>query len=368
MQIRRRTGFTLVELLVVITIIGILVGLLLPAVQNAREAGRRTECLNNIKQLMTSARSYETARKELPGYINEIAKASNGSTTTSRMASWTIMLFPYLDRNDVWQRWSDTSINNTTINGPDYSPYMQILNCASDPPISNSEPWQAYVANCGIPDNFRIPPPPNMNPPPGGQIRRERNTANGIFFDRYTLESPLAKRLAMSLDHVNDGTSNTLMFSENVQADRYTHPERSNWLQETMPAVYPGYPKAFEVERTLGFVWSPFIDTAVAPDPRLKINCMKDHRQTVGIWEDFSSGTIPQNSIEPYALSRPSSAHSGGVNVAMCGGETQFLRDDIDYKVYQQLMTPNHRQSDVVGNPNDLQSNKGYVLDDKDWK
>lgn len=363
MKIRRRAGFTLVELLVVITIIGILVGLLLPAVQNAREAGRRTECLNNLKQLMTSARSYETARKELPGYVNEIAKSQN----SSRMATWTIMLFPYLDRNDVWQRWSDTAINNSSTNGinrPDYSPFMQILNCASDPPISQTEPWQAYVANCGIPDNFTAPSPT-------GRIRRERNTANGIFFDRYSAEpavNPKGKRLAMSLDHVNDGTSNTLMFSENIQADRYTHPERTNWLQETVPPPYPSYPKAFEVERTLGFIWHPGVDTENTTVSSLRINGQKDNRKEVGIWEDYSSGTIGPDQMEPYLMSRPSSAHSGGVNVAMCGGEMMFLRDDINYRVYQQLMTPNHRQSDVAGNANDLQSNKGYVLDDKDWK
>jgi hypothetical protein len=280
------------------------------------------------------------------------------------MATRTIMLFPYLDRNDVWQRWSDTSINNTTINAPDYSPYMQLLNCASDPPISQNEPWQAYVANCGIPDNFTMPAA-------GGPIRRERNTANGIFFDRYTLEPATgakAKRLAMSLDHVNDGTSNTLMFSENIQADRYTHPERPTWLAELVPLAYPTYTKAFEVERTLGFVWHPGVDTENVTDPRLRINGMKDNRKEVGIWEDYSSGTIPPNNYEPYAMSRPSSAHSGGVNVAMCGGETMFLRDDINYRVYQQLMTPNHRQADVAGAPNDLSTNKGYVLDDKDWK
>ncbi len=68
-----RCGFTLVELLVVIAIIGMLMALLLPAVNNAREQGRRAVCLNNMKNLSTALRSYEATRKELPGYANNVA-------------------------------------------------------------------------------------------------------------------------------------------------------------------------------------------------------------------------------------------------------------------------------------------------------
>jgi prepilin-type N-terminal cleavage/methylation domain-containing protein len=354
MKIRRRTGFTLVELLVVITIIGVLVGLLLPAVQNAREAGRRTECLNNLKQLMTASRSYETARKELPGYANEIAKKSTGPNTfTSRVASWTVLIFPHMERDDVARRWSDTAITNATLSSQTYSPYMQMLVCASDPPDSQGDAWLSYVGNCGIPDNFAA-----------GGVRREKTTANGVFFDRYTLEdkppTPVkSKRLTMSLDHIPDGASNTLMFSENIQADRYSNP---NWLTSiTAPQQYP-MTTIFDIERYTGFVWDPGVATSVPTSPVERINGDKNAPLPSGSVSGF-------NNMVPYYYARPSSSHSGGVNVAMCGGEMMFLRDDIDYKVYQQLMTSNHRLSlDVPGDINDPQSNKGYILDDADWK
>jgi prepilin-type N-terminal cleavage/methylation domain-containing protein len=345
MKNRRRSGFTLVELLVVIAIIAMLMGLLLPAVNGARESGRRTECMNNIKQLMTAARSYEASKRELPGYVNEVAKGANGPNT-SRMASWAVMLFPYMERGDVWSKWSDSSVANNQVP----TPYMQILNCASDPPESQNDAWLAYAANCGMPDVFKKG---------ATQFRKEETTANGVFFDRFTAELPLsnprAKRLAMSLDHIPDGASNTLMFAENIQADRYTV---EDWLS-TASQQYP-ITNVFHVERLTGFVWDPLVTTGVPNDPAERINGEKDNAQP--------TSSVAQNSMTGYLYSRPSSFHTGGVNVAMCGGETLFLREDIDYRVYQQLMTSNGRLSNVDGDVNNPSTNKGYILNDADWK
>src|SRR5262245_52556562 len=122
---KKRSAFTLVELLVVIAIIGMLMALLLPAVQNARETGRRAVCLNNMKQFSVALRSYETSKKELPGYANEIAKKS---AADRRNASWIVMLFPYMERTDIWQRWSDS-----TAALDQAMPYMELLTCPSNP-------------------------------------------------------------------------------------------------------------------------------------------------------------------------------------------------------------------------------------------
>ena len=96
---RRRTGFTLVELLVVIAIIGILVGMLLPAVQMVREAARRTSCLNNLKQLTLACHNYDGAQSRFPSGVGEITLTTGVASTES--GSWIVPLLPYLEQQNV---------------------------------------------------------------------------------------------------------------------------------------------------------------------------------------------------------------------------------------------------------------------------
>ena len=91
-------GFTLIELLVVVVIIGILIGMLLPAVQYVREAGRRTNCLNNIRQLALAALNYESANQHLPNGITPIDATPFGATT------WLAQLLPHIEQQAVWER------------------------------------------------------------------------------------------------------------------------------------------------------------------------------------------------------------------------------------------------------------------------
>ena len=98
---RGRAAFTLVELLVVITIIGILIALLLPAVQAAREAARRSQCCNNLKQIGLAAHNFENAMRRFPpGYLGPIPQAaySYGGQQVGCLA----FLLPYLECGNVW--------------------------------------------------------------------------------------------------------------------------------------------------------------------------------------------------------------------------------------------------------------------------
>src|SRR5881628_2538177 len=92
----RRRGFTLVELLVVIAIIGILVALLLPAVQAAREAARRAQCTNNLKQLGLSVHNYESAQSSFP--VGGVSTNNFGTWTTNvNNLSWRALVLPYME-------------------------------------------------------------------------------------------------------------------------------------------------------------------------------------------------------------------------------------------------------------------------------
>jgi prepilin-type N-terminal cleavage/methylation domain-containing protein/prepilin-type processing-associated H-X9-DG protein len=122
MAARKRAGFTLVELLVVIAIIAVLAGLLLPAVNAAREAGRRTKCVNNQKQIALAIISYDLTKKRVPGVVS----LSHGVAV-----SWVPCLFPYLDRRDLWEGGDGvTGWRDSPGNAP--RPYVPVLVCPDD--------------------------------------------------------------------------------------------------------------------------------------------------------------------------------------------------------------------------------------------
>lgn len=175
-----KRAFTLVELLVVIAIIGTLMGLLLPAVQSSREAGRRITCANNLSQLGKATVSYEGQRGSLPGWRNNLLSGSNGLGY-----SWPVLLLPNLERKDI-SRMIELGSSFTP-------PYIDVLNCPSSPPDSTSSPSLAYAGNCGT-----------------GVI-----TATGTFKgDGVMLDTVTQGKLNLDSISGGDGTATTLLFSE----------------------------------------------------------------------------------------------------------------------------------------------------------
>ncbi len=173
-----RPAFTLVELLVVITIIGMLMALLMPAISAAREQARRTQCTNNEHELGVAMKTYEMAHKSFPGWRNTVTTLPSGTVTVS----WITMLLPNLERNDLWLKVKTPSTGSYT------GTYLRTLSCPSDPPASTTGVGPcSYIAN-GL-----------------------------VLLDPVLNATILAPKTA---DYVsgNDGESYTLMLGENTQA------------------------------------------------------------------------------------------------------------------------------------------------------
>jgi prepilin-type N-terminal cleavage/methylation domain-containing protein len=124
-------GFTLVELLVVITIIGILIALLLPAVQGARGAARRLQCQNNLKQIGLAIQGYAAAYKTLPpGSIHTSSSAHNAQT---HWINWGIAILPHLEQEPLYHQYDSTLYNGHPNNLPVLRTTLSVMVCPDDP-------------------------------------------------------------------------------------------------------------------------------------------------------------------------------------------------------------------------------------------
>jgi prepilin-type N-terminal cleavage/methylation domain-containing protein/prepilin-type processing-associated H-X9-DG protein len=175
--VRSRRAFTLVELLVVIAIIGMLMGLLLPAVQAAREAGRRNTCSNNVKQLCTAVTAFDGQQGYIPGWRNAVVLNSATAYVT-----WTVPLMPNIERKDIADAIKNGGLSVAS------SVVVPGLLCPSSPG-SGGDTSMAFVGNCGS----------------WGGIPK----GDGVMFNS-------AGGVKIGLDFVTngDGATNTLLFTE----------------------------------------------------------------------------------------------------------------------------------------------------------
>lgn len=326
-MIRRTSrGFTLVELLVVISIIGMLMSLLLPAVQSARESGRRAVCSNNMNQVAFATINFESAKNRYPGYVmtgvvvNPAVDVAGEAGVPKRL-TWAVALLPYMERNDLWDRW-----NSPMFSYVDSSQRvtMESLLCPSDVTTTASTGSQvhplSYVANCGRKDMDVM-----VN-----EVTYRDFAAHGVFHDQYRVGDEHGV-VNVSQGHLSDGASNTVLFSENLQAKDWT------LIDVPAPDVFsPGLDSPYG-ESALGFVWVhvegvPPVAPPSDPFAHLRIN------------QDKASLAID------HLHARPSSNHPGGAMFAFADRSTRFIREDIDYDVYRQLMTPRGTESDTLEN------------------
>ncbi len=221
---RSAKGFTLIELLVVIAIIAVLIALLLPAVQQAREAARRSQCLNNMKQLGLALMNYESSYRVLP--MEKITQ----TTPFPYNQCWTTMTLPFMDQAPLYQAFNFNTDFDNPVNWPVTTTQLPVFICPSTPPApSRTNP--ANIAGQVTPSGL-YSPPPNMF----GIC--DYMALSGVRFSLYweinqasppcpsamSLSSPLDNRwpsamhstLATPIAAIVDGTSNTMMIVEDA--------------------------------------------------------------------------------------------------------------------------------------------------------
>jgi prepilin-type N-terminal cleavage/methylation domain-containing protein len=364
---RVRKGFTLVEMLVVITIIAMLAAILLPAVQAARETARRTQCNNNLKQLHAATVQWEDLFKRLPGYEDFVARPyynrNDGAIPNrGRKVPWTVVLLPHIEQQPLFDDWNNIGAPNST---PPYAdpptpfvpgvttphrlaPQIAGFLCPSDISLDGEIPGLSYVANAGASLDW-LEAVYNAASQPVTTL----NSADGLFFDHFndTHVTYDDRRVSLRSDKVRDGTTYTLLFSETLHESKL------------LPTQLPGNPLGFygiwnavastdnnnlRARRWTTFVYQP------DPDASPGINNLSGQIGAARI-----NQSARPNQAGLYAVvtnvndvaARPASNHTGGVNVAFLGGATRFLRESIDYRVYQQLMTSDDRKSQLAKPP-----------------
>jgi prepilin-type N-terminal cleavage/methylation domain-containing protein/prepilin-type processing-associated H-X9-DG protein len=286
-----KRGFTLVELLVVLAIIGVLVALLLPAVQGAREAARRTTCQNNLRQMGMGLHNYHAAKREFPvgciGCTN--AGAING---VFRQIAWSVYLLPYIEERRAWELFDVTQPYNSAANHESGRTVISIYLCPSTVTapqrnglttgdVNGNGQWDAgddlaYIDYGGM---FGHPNPQYLIGPEGLVL------GNGaMIYER-----------AVSAAQITDGLSQTIMVGEDSGRSE----------SGTNHGTWADGQNIFDVGTGGG------------------INITQNNE----LWSD----------------------HRGGVNTTFCDGSVHFLSETIDRKILYALCTRDQGEAISAG-------------------
>jgi len=329
----RRRGFTLVELLVVIAIIGTLVGLLLPAVNSAREAARQTTCTNNLKNLALAVQAQLTSKEKFPGYLQLERLDTAGIDQYDNLftpgfpdevdvdVSWAAKLIPNLDSVSLWDQLRSGNTISFNYVSP---PRIDVFICPSDVKTNPNAGLLSYIANTGAADQLADLTLPSDH------------KANGIFHNLLPGQSAPTLRS----NDIRDGMGNTLLLTENVHRDE----DASNWLRPTDITD-----SQVHFEQLFGMVWEI---TDPGSPPNLSTLAPSQEQINRENLNDASYSRFPTLAVT-YA--RPASEHPELFIAAFAGGNIQKIRDSIDYLVYQRLMTPNGgKVVDPTNNPSNV--------------
>jgi prepilin-type N-terminal cleavage/methylation domain-containing protein/prepilin-type processing-associated H-X9-DG protein len=354
---RRRTtpgGFTLIELLVVIAIIAVLIGLLLPAVQAAREAARRAQCVNNLKQMALACHNYESANGAFPmGDLGwrfpacETADGGNPFGANALLHSTFVFILPYIEGNPQYNSYNlwrvHASVSNTTSEMTQVAAYV----CPSDtawqqePAIDVPYIHGSYATSRGRNENIDVnwaKPNSLLGGPPDytAQYPQTCNSdpGDGMFATQYSVK----------IGDITDGTSNTFLFGE---ASRYIGQPTSVQQIVNIGWAFIDDFSPGDGANGLPIVAHPTSGAFVVP----KLNAPPD--KTGNVMNACFGTTIPSTgapvTYPPDWLLVPAcqnlgqygfhSLHPGGANFAFADGSVKFIKDSVSILTYWALGT-----------------------------
>jgi prepilin-type N-terminal cleavage/methylation domain-containing protein/prepilin-type processing-associated H-X9-DG protein len=323
---RRSRAFTLVELLVVIAIVGLLIALLLPAVQQAREAARRIDCTSHLKQIALAALSYESANQVLPPSGDAALELRNSwlkwfNQKAGPMHSWAVFILPFIEQQNLYSRF-DMKASVMAQPGDPQAEFVPAYLCPSDEALGRY---------------FR-----------DEQLTADRRLAKGNYA---AYVSPFHVDLQMrfpgafiaggqNLKAIEDGMSNTIGLAE-VRTRANEQDERGTWALAWSAASL----LAFDMHDVsddhgglrdgTGFhAWS-LRGGGQTPNLEQAVNQKVSNRDVLEICPDVAEADLERMPCfnfanSPWRTSAPRSLHGGGVNAAYVDGRVTFLADSID--------------------------------------